>query len=65
MNLPQENLDRSVIHAESTLKKLPTLNLRNTTTRELKIMAFELDAINQALRHEILNRSEPGMMDLG
>lgn len=70
MNLPQENFERAIGSGYHTLANLTEAakgeapKLREVNTRKLQDMCWDLEAIQAALRLELLNRAnEP--MDLG
>lgn len=63
-HIAQENFDRAVSSAAGTITKIAyAVQLQGMSVRELESMAWDLEAIQAAIRIEINNRS--GTMDLG
>lgn len=70
MNLPQENFDRAVDSARLTLDALVDhdrgyrITLEDEATVKLRTLMWDLEAVQAAIRLELMNRdSRP--MDLG
>lgn len=73
MSLAQENFDRAISSGYNTLRNLSDaakiggtpIDLSKASTRKLEQIAWELEAIQAALRLEINRRMAGEAMDLG
>lgn len=69
-DLAQENFERAVSSANATIKRLYGLHpsqipLREQSTKALREMAWDLEAIASSIHMELNNRLAEGPMDLG
>lgn len=67
MSLPQRNFDRAVASGMPSLRTLAqqSVDLRATSTQQLRTLAWDLEAIEAALRMELNNRlAGPDSMDM-
>lgn len=69
MSLAQENFDRARNSGQASIEKLATrgpIDIRRMDTRSLRTLAWDLEAIEAALRIELNNRlAGPDSMDMG
>ena len=70
MSLPQENFERAVASANATIRRLHGLDpsrfqLRKQSTRSLREIAWDLEAIASSIQMELNNRLTEGPVDLG
>lgn len=68
MNLAQDNFERAIASGQATLKQLDRgkmVELARESTARLRVIAWDLEAIQSAVRLELMNRESREPVDLG
>lgn len=68
MNLAQENFERAVVSGQATLRTLDRgkmLDLGQESIPRLRTIMWDLEAIQTAIRLELMNRETQEPVDLG